>query len=444
MKKLFSFLFSLLFANMLAVAAPANVSRLGENIEARLAVKTSPTLQVVLDLEEANAYQRAQIEGLLSRLVAEVKGKRFNKLADVVFYLNSRLPNTGSEDSMLLKNAFAERRGEKPKENLDCDSRAILVKSVLEILGYPYGKVWLATLPNHAVLTDGRNYYDLISRQMEYYEGDDLALLHQITTDKQFKSLILANLATYHNSQAGSIFGRVDREKKRTAKNLFKKAVSLDPTNINALKNLLSFLKYDENDAKYKKQIVEVMVYNYLRNTGQAPQVTDAAVARVAKACRSVEEELIVLTQGDGKNALWAVRVLLQAGINPGGWFSLEMAKKSFMSGNYEAMQAHLNKAYALKGKNDYLQKAQLISLLGREMESLSQITQGRIAPEDTPALKRLAERSQVAAMVFLGYSISFDFLEIGDAFAKWKGCRAFMRGVNAADFPDMQNDFCK
>lgn len=437
----------MLSCNFPVFAITPNLSGLQSRVEKNVKAKTSATLNTVLDMEEANAYQRAQIEKLVTTLVKEVKPTNFKNNAEIVFYLNEKLPNFGDSDSVLLKNAFPTSEGEKPKENLDCDSRAILVKSILELMGYPFGKVWLATLPDHAVLTDGKQYYDLISGRIEVYANAELPLIHRIDTENQYKSLITANLATQARVDAGGglLMQRANPEKVNEAIRLFKKAVELDSSNLNALMNLVRQIKWKEDISGYQKQIVEVMTLNYLVNTSQNPKVTDEAILNVMRLSPKVREEMMDLSFVDNKNvALWAVELLVKVGENPGGWFSFVAAKINFEQGNYEAMRKNLDVAYSLLGKEDHMRKQFEIAQLGREMELLKRIITGEIPATDNEKLKQLVQESKVMQMILNGDQIPMMYMDLGDFMARWKGCRSFMNRVSNEAFSNKLEDFCE
>lgn len=244
-----------------------------ENLSSRVKQKVgsrSKTLEMVFSIEEPTQYQKDQIRAAVEQAVQAAKKQKFTDLASLIYFLNRQFTQEDG-DSTLLKMAFPEKEGAKPAGFLDCDSRALLVLAGLEQLGYPFGRVWpvsvplYAIVPNHVVLSDGKDLYDLLTNDSFVLSKDNnLINVQDLDTPRKIESLLLTN--------KGSFFGvQGDREK---AASYYTRALKAYPDNLTALLNLF---RVGQGLTKLKAgdRVMRVYAANYWRLQGRSGVTAD-------------------------------------------------------------------------------------------------------------------------------------------------------------------------
>ncbi len=306
MKKL-TFLFLLVFCVVLLWAANSSNTQRESIVNLKNEIRNnikdkqfkSKTLNMVIELEEPTEYQKNQIYNLFNNLCANAKKSNITDIGGLIAFINSQIPGDpeDTKDYTLFKYAFPESKGQAPKGSFDCDSRSLLVLSVLEALGKSQN-IKLVDLTGHVILTDikTKKYFDLTLKDINVVPDQDKLLLSNILfKNDDLKSLLLTNIATdYASKGAGNVVlnKEGDKETLQKAQKLLEEAITLNPRNIAAINNakyVLSVMPqekvYDEEgyrdytagydemkqkEAIYNVLTLSVLIQNYTDNN-QAP-----------------------------------------------------------------------------------------------------------------------------------------------------------------------------
>lgn len=255
----------------------------------------SHTLDKIIEIEKPTYYQKEQIYAMFNDLCTQAQNSNLKSKKALISFINSLIPDTSAnffQDSVLFKYAFKESKGSKPKGFFDCDTRALMVMSVLEAIHKNDG-IYIVDVAGHVLLTDTKTkqYYDLTLSDINVeLEESKLLFSNMLHLDTDIESLIIGNVATdilMRNSD-NVVSGRNgDKTKVEQAQELLKQAIQLNPKNIASINNLKAslqaiilepwnFKNYEEyskaleqrdvQKAIYDTQILSILVANYTDN----------------------------------------------------------------------------------------------------------------------------------------------------------------------------------
>ncbi|PIT90504.1 MAG: hypothetical protein COU22_01775 [Candidatus Komeilibacteria bacterium CG10_big_fil_rev_8_21_14_0_10_41_13] len=244
------------------------IEELNEYIESNeiLSQKSHLPVAWAAAVEKPTDHQISEMIQLVDEAVEKAKTKDFNSLGEKLSYINNQLDDNLEDDKVtpLLKDAFPTQEGQSAKGTLDCDSRSILINSVLVELGEGGDQVKMIILKGHMVLfnmVDGNIFEPSTGETFDFEDlpDDFKSQMHVINNFKQFLSHNVGNLAAkidYDSRGFRSIFGSKDKEiSDKKPEELYQMALELDPDNINAALNFINKVEYKDN---YNETVINV------------------------------------------------------------------------------------------------------------------------------------------------------------------------------------------
>jgi len=232
-------------------------------------------MSLLASVERPNDYQSKQIIELHDSIVNLVKKRKFTNDIDLLAYINSNLDSNFSSQkvSLNLKDAFSEKEDEKPKGTFDCDSRTVMVSSILQTLGYSSQDITIYETEGHmfmyAVKED--TYFELTTNKQIKLSKDKQAQMDKIDNLTKYFAYLLSNRGTALALEGqGNIFSYPNKDKIIKSIEILKKATELDGNNLTAKLNLIKLLsdQYQNSDqikeaAELYKEVLASLVYRY-------------------------------------------------------------------------------------------------------------------------------------------------------------------------------------
>ena len=454
------------------VFTSVSAESLEENVR-RVVGRRSPTLAMVLQIEEPTPYQQQQIEALVNKAYLAAQKKQFKSLDELALFINNQFPQDG-EDTPLLKGAFSEAPDQAPQGTLDCDSRALLVVAVWEMLGKPLGNLQLVQMTtdflSHVVLSTGDSWLDLTTgkpfdRQQPLAQP---AYVQLLDTPTKLQSL------SYANRAAASL---ISRRKASQADTFSQKSLSLWPDNLVSLQNMRS-----DKPSNYLR-VVHVRAANYLASKGQRVSIplTHNQLVQAAAENSAVTMALLneidklsaagneVLLQGSDKEYNWqsqelkieANKILIEADRNPFGLMSIRLGKVFFDLDRFDEMIQQANQADRMlptrlypdpNHPGEYI-KIPEVNKRGEtwddfkdevereRFELVNMIMAARIIRGEQKPIREELEKKQwsyeILSCVLDGYC-PMKLIKPAEKLRTWKGCRSFREAleINEDDNP--------
>jgi len=232
-------------------------------------------MSLLASAERPNDYQAEQIVELHDSIVNLVKEKKFDNDIDLLAYINSNLDSNflSQKVSVNLKDAFPEQENKKPKGTFDCDSRAVMVSSILQTLGYTSKDITMFEREGHMLVYSVKEdaYFELTTNKEVELSKDERAQINEINSSKKYFSYLLSNKGTALALEGrGNIFSYPNKEKLIKSIEILKKAVELDNNNLTAKLNLIKLLSDQYQDqaklreaAELYKEVLASLVYRY-------------------------------------------------------------------------------------------------------------------------------------------------------------------------------------
>ncbi len=440
--------------SLCANALPLTVG--GDEISAKINIaRPSEILQTVYEQENPNDYQKRQIEGLVDEISKKAAVEKFDSYTSLLRFINSNFGRR-QRNTFLLKEAFAEKEGQQPEGTLDCDSKSILALAVIEKLGYPFGKIYLADQYSHVILFYGGEYFDMTLDETVLPSKDDILKTNILNSPAKVRSLIMGTKAAYEDYYSVNVIaGREDKERRAAARKLMEQSIELDPKNITALHNLSVMT----DDIKYRAQIAGLMMANYFDLFAPKPLFTvnpemrfkitqpDKAVEAV-KNSEAIQKEVYEVMAGayyrDNYEAAFKTgQILEKAGVSMYGYVAGFQAKALFSMGRYDEAKAYVNKADAARYKDDF--PAELVAdynyVFGEldEEAYAADILQGKITAAN---IKKYEGRSKIIDGILNGGRVNLRYIKPFERIRQWKGCAAFIDSLGALTLTKKEN-FC-
>lgn len=226
--------------------------------------------------ENQTEYQSQQIVNLHDKISQDAQSQEFKTTTELMAYVNSELDSSfpSQESYVKLKDIFPEDEGAEPKANFDCDSRAIMISSILQDMGYTNEDVVMCEMEGHMVMYSKREdvYFETTTNKVIELSQEQKAQLNPITTPEKYFGHLLSNQGTALALEAESdwFHGHIDKDKREQAIQKLKQAIKLDPGNVTAKLNLIYLLTRGERDkekltlsAKLHHELLSDLVYNY-------------------------------------------------------------------------------------------------------------------------------------------------------------------------------------
>lgn len=232
-----------------------------------------PLMAYNLASENPTAYQAAEIKRLEDGIMADLNGRQFASMTEMVAYINNSISSDFSEQesTIYIKDAFPEEPGAKAKGSFDCDSRLLITLSILNKMGITGEQAEFCLLEGHALLKiEGDNvFFEMTTNSARELDQDERLQLSKINSLDKYKAYLLAKEGTALASEAnGNIFrGERDDDKKiDMALNKMIAAAELDPNNLTNNLNLLNLLKKINYQASDDKSALNELVAKVSEN----------------------------------------------------------------------------------------------------------------------------------------------------------------------------------
>ncbi|HCC73787.1 MAG TPA: hypothetical protein DEP92_03210 [Candidatus Komeilibacteria bacterium] len=226
--------------------------------------------------EKPTEFQARQIIDLHNKISEATQSQKFKSTTELMAFVNCELDsNFSSQKSYVnLKDVFSEKEGQEPKANFDCDSRAIMVSSILQNMGYTNEDVVMCEIEGHMIMYSKKEsvYFETTTNKVVELTQEQKAQLNHITTPEKYFGHLLSNQGTALALEAESDWfrGHIDKDKREKAAQKLKQAIELDSGNITAKLNLIYLLTRGERDteklniaAKLHRELLSDLVYNY-------------------------------------------------------------------------------------------------------------------------------------------------------------------------------------
>jgi hypothetical protein len=232
-----------------------------------------PLMAYNLASEKPTAYQTAEIKKLEDGIIADLNGRKFASMTEMVAYINNAISSDFSEQAstIYIKDAFPEKPGAKAKGSFDCDSRLLITLSILDKIGITGDQAEFCLLEGHALLKiEGDNvFFEMTSNSARELDQDERLQLSKINSLDKYKAYLLAKEGTALASEAtGSILSgeRDDDQKIDLALNKMIAAAEIDPNNLTNNLNLLTLLKKTKYRATDDKSALNELVLKVSEN----------------------------------------------------------------------------------------------------------------------------------------------------------------------------------
>ena len=191
-----------------------------------------------IETEKPSEYQLRQIVEMRDRIANEVEQNKLLNTTKLLQLINASIDSNfeGGQNTVYLKDAFAEAEGNKAKGTFDCDSRAMMIMAVLEKLGYSNSTVSMCTLEGHMVLwiKKENKFLELTNNEIRELSAEEKLQLNLIDSVQKYLSHLLSNEATDLALKSGR-----SKEKLEESAKKFEESIKLDSGNITACLNYI-------------------------------------------------------------------------------------------------------------------------------------------------------------------------------------------------------------
>jgi len=232
----------------------------------------SPTLNLILELEQPNDYQKQQIIKLFDSMVSAAKKQNLTKKEDIFKLINSKKPAEEIIDgSIFLKDIVPAQEGGEPESPFGYSARNIFAYLVLEALNlnkgiyltFVNGEILLAMPPSITSAGAGKQtktvFYNLLEPNfLAKTPSKELVDSFTLYTSNDFKSLHLALAASakyFSGKQTPYLRDKADIDILREAENLAKQALKFSPQNIGAIDIIIKLANYEMPYSFYNPDI---------------------------------------------------------------------------------------------------------------------------------------------------------------------------------------------
>jgi tetratricopeptide (TPR) repeat protein len=227
-------------------------------------------------IERPTDYQAEKILELHDDVSKMANEREFDNIVELMSFVNMEVDSgfSNKESYVKLKDIFPEEKGGEPRAKFDCDSRAIMVSSILQNMGYENSDFSMCGMEGHMVMYSQKEdiYFELTTNQVLELNREEASQINRITTSDKYFSHLLSNEGTSLalEVEGGLFSGYIDKEKKNEAVQKIEQAIDLDPDNLTAKLNLINLLgTYDAdieelvNVSESYKELLAGLVYNY-------------------------------------------------------------------------------------------------------------------------------------------------------------------------------------
>jgi len=215
-----------------------------------------PHLAGVFYMEKPDTQQSQAITNLVDTITAKVKAQKFKDLNEEISFINRELdPDFDkSRNTINLKDAFVRAGEKEARGTLDCDSRSVLIETILARIGLTDREVGMCLSEGHMVLdnkTEG-NFFETNTNQPFTLTGPGKDKAVPLNSADKYIAYLLGNKAIDSYYNGGNA---------RQAKELLETAKSLDGDNMT---NDLNYLKILEGLETYGKRFQAAQEYEKL------------------------------------------------------------------------------------------------------------------------------------------------------------------------------------
>lgn len=217
--------------------------------------------------EKPTVYQAEQIKKLQDDIIAEINGRQFASMTEMIACINIAISSDFSEQesSIYIKDAFPEEPGAKAKGSYDCDTRLLITLSILNKLGITGDQAEFCLLEGHALLRikDENVFFEMTSNSARELNPDESLQLNRINTMDKYRAYLLAKEGVALASEAtGNIIkGESDNSIKIVgALNKMIAASEINPNDLTNNLNLLRLLKKTNHISTDDKSVINELV----------------------------------------------------------------------------------------------------------------------------------------------------------------------------------------
>ncbi|MCF7833776.1 MAG: hypothetical protein K9L98_00180 [Candidatus Pacebacteria bacterium] len=224
--------------------------------------------------EKPTDFQAERIINLHDSISKETKLKKFSTLSETIIFINQRLDSNFSNKKAFtnLKDVFPEQEGENTRALFDCDSRIVMIASVLQNIGFTPEDFVIYGMEGHMIIYSKKEqkYIEATTNKIVDLGQDEKVQFNEISSFNQYIAYVLSNRITEEALKfENNIFSKTkipDFEKQlgECIKEL-KEVSALDNDNITIKLNLIHLLTLDQNNTNNLKEAV-VLYKEFLLN----------------------------------------------------------------------------------------------------------------------------------------------------------------------------------
>jgi tetratricopeptide (TPR) repeat protein len=422
--------------------------------------------------EKPTEYQAQQIVELHDKISKLARSQEFKSTAELIAFINVELDsNFSSQESYVkLKDIFPEEKGLESKANFDCDSRAIMVSSILQNMNYTNKDVVMCEMEGHMVLylKNENLYFETTTNKVIELSKEEKAQLNPIVTPEKYFGHLISNQATALALEVESNFfsGRIDKDKREQAIQKFKQAIELDSGNISAKLNLIYLLNRGEIDTEkltmatnLHHELLSDLVYNY--HGIKKPQEDESQILKVKPqqeisdykptlkdlSVKAIQEsdyikdkfndyaDFVYYKASNYDEAISIYKLLLeslpedQKGSITADFHRIRISQSQFNSGNFDSYLAEVESTEEalLASKNAYHFSQNLSKLKAQEL--VANILSGRliIAEDNIDTIIEKYRNDPVLGSFISGEEFwNANYIEPVEALKEWEGYENF------------------
>jgi len=229
-----------------------------------------PLLAGVFYMEQPDEKQRQAILDLIESVTAKIKTQKFDSLNEEISFINRELDSNfqSSFNTINLKDAFAKEGEEIPRGTFDCDSRSVMIETILFKTGLTDREVGMCLSEGHMVLDNKveGNFFETNTNQPFTPAGFDKDKAVPMNSANKYIAYLLGNKATdafYNESNAAKAKGLLE-----AAKSLDSDNITNDLNYIKVLKRLGTYGQEFLAAQEYEKLVVK-LISQQLQKTGR-------------------------------------------------------------------------------------------------------------------------------------------------------------------------------
>jgi hypothetical protein len=239
--------------------------------------------------EKPTEHQSQQIIDLHNKVSKAAQSQKFKNVTDLMAFVNHELHSDFSSQKAYvnLKDIFPEQENQNPKAVFDCDSRSIMISSILQNIGYTSDDIAMCQMEGHMLMFSKKEgvYFETTTNSILDPTKEQQIQMNDINTLEKYVGHLLSNKGTALALDAESnwLQGRIDKDKIDLAIQTLGQAIELNEDDITSKINLLYLITRgtpkEENlnmASELYQNLLSSLVYKHhkIRNHEQEPVLT--------------------------------------------------------------------------------------------------------------------------------------------------------------------------